>query len=729
MAGGPIDTMRDALFGSPPSNVYEPSRTGTLNAFIQLQEEIDALGLNASVSVVKITAADLAADLDHDANTIALVVNDATDANNGIYYKVGASGSGSWTKSNLGFPDVLTGDLEALRDEAMVFAGEASDSADAADIDAASAHADRLAVLAALSVASVAAFYDTKALATAALGSIANLAVIEVLADESLAGGPAIYRKESGALVLKANLDILRTDLAGDNGAADIGYKRPGTGAIKITIADFLNFQEVIPEQFGALGDGATNDTVAFDKAVAYLKTLPRGGTIKLGRKTYIGTVDASLFGSSFDKALVIKGQGWNSSFIRGNVNGKPVVDCIGSNNITLETFNIGDDGTHVPSCGVLLARATTTSENCNGSRLTFMTVEGSFDTAALVSIAAESSVLVGSTFKNSNATAKWKALYTSNYNDIGITSAHGTLLASSNTSNRALACTFYSAYTGSGSELLHFHAAASWVFTACEMITGGNTGGMIAKYTIHAGEGIFAGAVVFDECLTEGNDPILHNLIGETGVACFFKGIKHKGGYANQYASTVQEIVKCNSGGGTLCYMQEGEITRPRFNPGTTPRVVVDGIQANPIDIFTPQAVTTITVNVFQANMPAMRADVINEAQSQPGYRGVSYGTAAPVTGTYARGHMVYPQPVDPFDDTDPTNIAVTYYGLMGWLCIDYPLTFVEIHRQPIGSGSTGSRPGGSPVAGLMFMDTTLNKPVWSTGSGTWRDAAGSIV
>lgn len=44
----------------------------------------------------KETKALLDADLAHDANTVALVFGDATAANNTFYYKVGASGSGSW---------------------------------------------------------------------------------------------------------------------------------------------------------------------------------------------------------------------------------------------------------------------------------------------------------------------------------------------------------------------------------------------------------------------------------------------------------------------------------------------------------------------------------------------------------------------------------------------------------------------------------------------------------
>lgn len=45
------------------------------------------------------TKADLDADRDHPAGTLALVTNDPTPANNGTYRKTGAPGSGSWVKS------------------------------------------------------------------------------------------------------------------------------------------------------------------------------------------------------------------------------------------------------------------------------------------------------------------------------------------------------------------------------------------------------------------------------------------------------------------------------------------------------------------------------------------------------------------------------------------------------------------------------------------------------
>lgn len=91
-----VDTLRDALYGNPPQANFEPQREGVLNAFTELFGSIALSGLGA-ITVIKTTRALLNADLAHAADVVALVTSDATDANNDLYYKVGASGSGSWT--------------------------------------------------------------------------------------------------------------------------------------------------------------------------------------------------------------------------------------------------------------------------------------------------------------------------------------------------------------------------------------------------------------------------------------------------------------------------------------------------------------------------------------------------------------------------------------------------------------------------------------------------------
>src|SRR5690606_13215520 len=60
-------------------------------------DNVSVMTLGGAIGVVKETRALLDADIAHDADTLALVYGDSTDANNDIYVKVGAPGAGSWT--------------------------------------------------------------------------------------------------------------------------------------------------------------------------------------------------------------------------------------------------------------------------------------------------------------------------------------------------------------------------------------------------------------------------------------------------------------------------------------------------------------------------------------------------------------------------------------------------------------------------------------------------------
>lgn len=97
------------------SDVDKPVSTAQAAAIAVVQadadtNETDITGLDTRLSAVESTQASnriayqtlalLNADLAHDENTLAEVTNDPTPAtNNGLYIKVGASGSGSWLKS------------------------------------------------------------------------------------------------------------------------------------------------------------------------------------------------------------------------------------------------------------------------------------------------------------------------------------------------------------------------------------------------------------------------------------------------------------------------------------------------------------------------------------------------------------------------------------------------------------------------------------------------------
>jgi Membrane protein involved in colicin uptake len=110
-------------------------------------------------------------------------------------------------------------------------------------------------------------FFDTKADATAALGSLADQQVVRIFADESKGGAQVFYRMESGSLVEKVDTDE-RT----------------------VSVTNIRLGSTVSPEMFGALGNEGlsfTNDDMgAFQRAANYLHSVG-GGTLLLTKTDY----------------------------------------------------------------------------------------------------------------------------------------------------------------------------------------------------------------------------------------------------------------------------------------------------------------------------------------------------------------------------------------------------------------------------------------------------------
>jgi hypothetical protein len=96
MTSSIYELARSAIVGFPPDPNKKPSPGGVLEAFRRISDAVDA-GLSNG-GLVYDTKANMDADLAHDANASAWVIADSTVANNGIYRKSGASGSGSWTR-------------------------------------------------------------------------------------------------------------------------------------------------------------------------------------------------------------------------------------------------------------------------------------------------------------------------------------------------------------------------------------------------------------------------------------------------------------------------------------------------------------------------------------------------------------------------------------------------------------------------------------------------------
>lgn len=128
-----------------------------------IKEEVRAIGplieaaLGAvslgSVDVIKATRANLNADLAHPADAVALVYGDATDTNNDLYIKVGASGTGSWTLTTIlhdVIGSVVAAEVVAQVDPKVAAAQLAETNAETAETNAEAAETGALAAKAAI---------------------------------------------------------------------------------------------------------------------------------------------------------------------------------------------------------------------------------------------------------------------------------------------------------------------------------------------------------------------------------------------------------------------------------------------------------------------------------------------------------------------------------------------------------------------------------------------------
>lgn len=87
--------------GVASSGLHEPVKAEVRALGPLIETAIGNAGLGALVGVTKTTKALLDADLAHAADTVALVYADATDTNNDLYVKTGASGSGAWNNTGI----------------------------------------------------------------------------------------------------------------------------------------------------------------------------------------------------------------------------------------------------------------------------------------------------------------------------------------------------------------------------------------------------------------------------------------------------------------------------------------------------------------------------------------------------------------------------------------------------------------------------------------------------
>lgn len=116
----------------------------------------------------------------------------------------------------------------------------------------------------------------------------------------------------AGAWVDRSDV-TLRSDLASESGSGLVGYQPAGTGAVATTVQSKLR-ESVSVKDFGAVGDGVTDDTTAIAAAVAAVLT---GGIVLFPPATYlVSTVNVT------GKSVVLSGYGStiNSTSANGGI-------------------------------------------------------------------------------------------------------------------------------------------------------------------------------------------------------------------------------------------------------------------------------------------------------------------------------------------------------------------------------------------------------------------------
>lgn len=114
--GSIFDAAKVTYAAGPSTDPTEPNKAGIIGLF-QLVESIIGTAIEGLIignAVVYATRSALYADLAQPAGRLGIVYGDSNAALNGVYVKSGASGSGSWSITNLVLPSSFITDLSAV---------------------------------------------------------------------------------------------------------------------------------------------------------------------------------------------------------------------------------------------------------------------------------------------------------------------------------------------------------------------------------------------------------------------------------------------------------------------------------------------------------------------------------------------------------------------------------------------------------------------------------------
>lgn len=235
-------------------------------------------------------------------------------------------------------------------------------------------------------------------------------------------------------------------------------------------------YRELDVKRYGAVGDGVTDDTPAFNRAAQVARIT--GGAILVSKPPvqYLLTSPWNLTnGNTTDPqfGFIIRGEAAaydndTSAHILIRHTGH-ALDCAGTSSVRLRDLVIATDATTFPDVGVFLAR--NSIGNSQFFKAQNVTIIGKFSEAVLYNYGTETGVTIGCTFYN-NADTDACVEYITSHNILGLTSTFITIATGEQSTicHRHYGCDYFMNSTNSGADCVKLDNANHVYYKDCFM-------------------------------------------------------------------------------------------------------------------------------------------------------------------------------------------------------------------------------------------------------------------
>lgn len=206
---------------------------------------------------------------------------------------------------------------------------------------------------------------------------------------------------------------VAATSLAASSGSSLVGFLASGAGATATNLQNKLRL-EICVDDFGAVGDGVTNDSVAVNLAATFLKTKIQSFGGYIGCPYYLKFSPGKIYklANSINLQSICHGAGslggWGvigtGAVILATCTGKTVFDALGSAFGEFIDITIRADSATAPAIGIQVGRIDTTGWAAGGHIFSNIHMAGFFSTAGILNASGEGNTYIHVNIHNDDA-------------------------------------------------------------------------------------------------------------------------------------------------------------------------------------------------------------------------------------------------------------------------------------------------------------------------------------